>query len=221
MRVMKSSFLHQSGMALVISLILLLLLTLISMSAMRMSGLEEKMAGNDRDRNLAFQAAESALRAGETKIIELWRNQLVPPTGEQPIPNPADGTGTIQYFCNGVERGAAVQDVVGVYHLVGTDNRTSLVSECGDCGADCPVPDEKDSDVWTDDAKTVEVPTDSTLAAQPRYFITFIYSKHFPDPTKDRPIYKFSVTARGVGKSDKSVVILRSYFGGTTGFIED
>lgn len=53
---------HQSGAVLIISLIMLLLLTLIGTTAMQTSSLEEKMAGNMRDRDIAFQAAESALR---------------------------------------------------------------------------------------------------------------------------------------------------------------
>ncbi|MCX7100437.1 MAG: PilX N-terminal domain-containing pilus assembly protein, partial [Methylobacter sp.] len=53
---------NQSGAVLIISLIMLLLLTLIGTTAMQTSTLEEKMAGNLRDRDIAFQAAESALR---------------------------------------------------------------------------------------------------------------------------------------------------------------
>ncbi len=56
---------HQSGAVLAISLIILLLLTIIGITAAQLTGLEEKMAGNLRDKNLAFQAAETALRAGE------------------------------------------------------------------------------------------------------------------------------------------------------------
>ena len=58
-------FKRQSGVVLAVSLIMLLLLTMIAASGARVTGLDEKMAGNMRDRNLAFQAAESALSAGE------------------------------------------------------------------------------------------------------------------------------------------------------------
>lgn len=57
---------RQTGVVLVVSLVMLLLLTLIGVTGARVTGLDEKMAGNMRDRNLAFQAAESALKAGET-----------------------------------------------------------------------------------------------------------------------------------------------------------
>jgi type IV pilus assembly protein PilX len=58
----------QSGVVLVVSMIMLLLLTLVGISSMQNSGLEEKMAGNMRDSNIAFQAAESALVAGERAV---------------------------------------------------------------------------------------------------------------------------------------------------------
>lgn len=57
---------YQQGAALIFSLIFLLLLTIIGVTAMQSSTLQERMAGNIRDVNLAFQAAEVGLRAGET-----------------------------------------------------------------------------------------------------------------------------------------------------------
>ncbi len=50
----------QQGVALVLALVFLLLLTLIGITALGTSSLEEKMANNVKDKNLAFQAAESA-----------------------------------------------------------------------------------------------------------------------------------------------------------------
>ena len=60
---------YQSGAVLIISLIMLLLLTLIATTGMQTSSLEEKMAGNLRDKNLAFQAAESALKAAGDTLV--------------------------------------------------------------------------------------------------------------------------------------------------------
>lgn len=56
---------QQRGTILVISLIMLLLMTIIGLASMRGTVLEERMAGNWRDRNIAFQAAELALRDAE------------------------------------------------------------------------------------------------------------------------------------------------------------
>ncbi len=59
----------QEGAVLVVSLIFLLILTLLGLSGMGTTTLEEKMAGNLRDLNLAFQATESALRDAEGWVM--------------------------------------------------------------------------------------------------------------------------------------------------------
>jgi len=64
---------QQSGGVLIVSLILLLVMTLLGVTAMQSNILEEKMAGNYRDQNLAFQAAEAALRDAEADIISSGR----------------------------------------------------------------------------------------------------------------------------------------------------
>lgn len=56
---------HQRGMVLVVSLVFLVIMTLLGLAAMQNTSLEERMAGNVRAENVAFQAAEAALRAGE------------------------------------------------------------------------------------------------------------------------------------------------------------
>lgn len=56
---------NERGAALIVALIFLLVLTLLGVGAMRTTNMQERMAGNLRDSNLAFQAAESALREGE------------------------------------------------------------------------------------------------------------------------------------------------------------
>lgn len=61
----------QNGAALIISLIFLLLMTLIGVTSMQTTTLEERMAGNTRDRTLALQAAEAGLRQGETWLGSL------------------------------------------------------------------------------------------------------------------------------------------------------
>jgi len=59
---------QQNGSALIVSLSILLILTILGVSAMRTTSLEEKMAGNSRDSQVAFEAAEAALRAAEMHI---------------------------------------------------------------------------------------------------------------------------------------------------------
>jgi len=56
---------RQLGVALVVALVFLLVLTILGVTAMQSATLQERMAGNLRDRNVGFQAAEAALRVGE------------------------------------------------------------------------------------------------------------------------------------------------------------
>ncbi|HSN18543.1 MAG TPA: PilX N-terminal domain-containing pilus assembly protein [Gammaproteobacteria bacterium] len=64
----QSSPRSQRGVVLVISLLLLLVLTLIGLAATRSTTLEERMTSNQRDQDVAFQAAEAALRDGESAL---------------------------------------------------------------------------------------------------------------------------------------------------------
>jgi type IV pilus assembly protein PilX len=61
---------NERGMVLVVGLVMVLLIAIVSLSAIRGTGLQEGMAGNMRDRNIAFQAAESALRQGESVVMQ-------------------------------------------------------------------------------------------------------------------------------------------------------
>ena len=59
---------RQCGSVLVISLIILLTLTLLGIGGMSTTVMQEKMVGNTREREAAFQAAEAALRDAEEDV---------------------------------------------------------------------------------------------------------------------------------------------------------
>ena len=58
----------QAGVALIMALVFLMLLTILGITAMNTTILQEKMAINMRDKHHAFQAAETALMAGEAWV---------------------------------------------------------------------------------------------------------------------------------------------------------
>lgn len=58
-----------AGATLAITLILLFLVTLLGISGLQITHLEEKMSSNLQDKELSFNAAESALSAGEAWIM--------------------------------------------------------------------------------------------------------------------------------------------------------
>lgn len=59
---------RQSGVVLIVGLVLLLVLTLLGVGAMRSAVLEERMTNNTQDLQIAFQFAEAALREGEALL---------------------------------------------------------------------------------------------------------------------------------------------------------
>lgn len=63
----------ERGVALVVALVLLLVATLIGLSGIRGTNLQERMSANMYDRSLAFQRAEASLRDAERAITANWR----------------------------------------------------------------------------------------------------------------------------------------------------
>ena len=58
----------QRGAVLIVALVMLLVLTVLGTASIRDTTMEERMAGNFRDRTAALEAAETALRTGEAGI---------------------------------------------------------------------------------------------------------------------------------------------------------
>jgi type IV pilus assembly protein PilX len=59
---------NERGVALLVALMFLIVLTLLGLAAMKGTTLEERMAGGTRDYNIALQAAEAALRDAEADL---------------------------------------------------------------------------------------------------------------------------------------------------------
>lgn len=89
---------RQAGVVLLTGLIFLVILTLIALAAMQSTTLEERMAGNSRSRDLAFQGGEAAVRAAE---VALGAASLPPFNGSKPgyYAQLADG-GSSNYWIN-------------------------------------------------------------------------------------------------------------------------
>jgi type IV pilus assembly protein PilX len=58
----------QQGVVLIIGLIMLTVMTLLAVTSMQSSGLQELMSNNTKDKVIAFEAAESAIRAAEAYL---------------------------------------------------------------------------------------------------------------------------------------------------------
>ncbi len=85
---------RQGGFALLLGLILILVMTVFSVFAMNGSILQERMAGNQRDYKIAFEASEMGLRWGEawlqsrTPITRPFPCQTLVTDGAQNCNNP-------------------------------------------------------------------------------------------------------------------------------------
>lgn len=105
---------RQQGIALVIALVFLLLLTIIGVTAMQSATLQERMAGNVRDRNIGFQAGELALRNAEVWMrdneIALTSNNL----SESFLHEPNEGPDPEAVDCGTSGDVEVVQNVDGV-----------------------------------------------------------------------------------------------------------
>ena len=66
----------QQGAVLVMALMMLFVLTLIGVSSISTTSMEEKMSGNTRNRHLAFQASETGARDAERFIADNVNNPV-------------------------------------------------------------------------------------------------------------------------------------------------
>ncbi len=191
---------HQRGMALVTSLIFLVLLTLVGVTAMQNTTLEEKMAGNNRDRNVAFQSAEAALRDAEFDIVCKKSES----SGE----------------CT---RSVKIAD--GSDFAMSISGATMFDATCTN-GLCYFYPVKKDADwdtFWGDDllglAKMEKPSVEygqytaasklSDVVKQPRYIIEAV--KRWPAGSTGW-MYYYRITARALGANANTQVILQSFF---------
>ena len=114
---------RQRGAILIISLVFLLLLTVLGFAAMKSSILQERMAGNSADYNVAFQAAEYGLKQAEAilgGVVPLPTFGSVPGYAQMMIAP----VSSLQYWDTFNWSGNAVQ-----YQVPGTSSSAFVVIE--------------------------------------------------------------------------------------------
>lgn len=176
---------RQKGVALVVGLLLLMVMTVLGISSLNMVTLEERMAANAYDRSLAFQAAEAALRVGEQAAL---------------AQSQANNSGFPNFgFYNDAN------------NQCGNPPCATGSGLCTQPDKDCP-PRWRDSSFnhWTD--ATVSL---SNLAGTPQYFVEFLGNKFPCDPNDTQnnlQCKRYRITARSTTESGKSMVMLQSVF---------
>lgn len=145
----------QRGVTLIVALIFLAILMLLGVTVAQTTSMEERMAGNTRDRDLALQSAEAALEDAQTDLLGY-------------LANPFDGS------------------TPGLVAFDSANANDSAYWNAYD---------------WAGASQEASVDLD-LVAEQPKYVI-----EKLPDVATTK---RFRVTARGVGSSTNTVVILQA-----------
>lgn len=92
---------YQQGLALPMTLILLLVMTLLGVTALRITTMEESMVGDARLREIAFNAAETTLRFAENKLVSenLNLRTKVFTNSNTPSVDPEPGDSCVGGYC--------------------------------------------------------------------------------------------------------------------------
>lgn len=178
----------QSGAVLFVGLIFLVMLTMLGVTALQVGTVEERMAGNSRDRNLAFQAAESALRDAE-RDIQCIKADGTAATTLRPFGCISGMTGADANCTNGLCCNLSglicLEPATPVYQNAGLHLDASPSVAYG--------------------AYTGAPALDSRLSQAPRYLI---------EPFKKNKVNYYRITARGYGINQYTQVTLEEVFKG-------
>ncbi len=197
------------------SVMFILVLTMLGLAAMQSSTLQERMAGNQRDRSIALQAAELALRDAERDLGSLR----------------ADGTSTCLGGASGCRSTLARPTDAGYrqgFWVMGPDILQTWTAGCllGQCWsmdsttAVAPVWDDTQANWSPQTGSSGTLPTIAygtytgataipDVAAQPRYILEAFPAGNDPYGTGSQGLV-FRVTVRAVGQNPNTVVMLQS-----------
>lgn len=190
---------QQSGAVLFVALIMLLLLTMLSVSAMNSTVLQERMTANSHEYALAFSAAEAGMRDGE-----IWLSD--PSLTDQPLIDASCAT-------NSPPCPAWVTPTSGLWDTSKTgaayyrDLNASWWTSNG-------IPYGNKISIYNPNTRSLP-----PAALPPRYLVEFI---GFNDPTGNLGMssgytatyeYYYDVTGRGTARGTFAAIIVQSVFG--------
>jgi type IV pilus assembly protein PilX len=230
-RILNSPLRRERGASLMLSLILIIALSVLGIAAMQNSSIQERMANNMRDRNVALQAAELALRDAERDLAgKLADNSTLCLSGST-----ASMSGGTSVTCRaaGKRPDSADSSKRSGFWSWSPALRQTWLSGCTD-GQCLPVDNTSGTvPVWDDTAANWQPQTGSTgtnpttaygtytgataianVAAQPRYIMEVFPpgSANSPDVfgTGGTQRVAIRITVRAVGQNPNTVVVLQS-----------
>lgn len=193
---------RQKG-ALIVALMMLMIISMLGISATHIALTGEKLSRNDRDRHIAFEAAEAALKDAELDIenspdIARSRSHLFSKHSAIGFPEHGgavcngDATGIYLGLCRGAEPGVAP-----AWQTVNFLEDGLTASPTVPYGQ------------FT--GQTFPVGSGSLPSRLPRYIIELFHHNR-PGESADKPTYFFRVTAVGFGARDSTQVALQSFY---------
>lgn len=193
---------HSQGFALFAVMMLLLALMVISMTFLRTSSLNERMVGNDLDRNRAYQIAEATIRDAQRDILQIKPDgssclSFNPCRLDAAFGDPDSGAtdlaiGCTAGICHFPQAQYKVLPFVGPWEKASPFYNSS--AKYGDwSGA-----------AWTD--LSSQFGTNVTISQQPRYWIELL-----PAPLGNKG-YRYRITAQAWGVNANTVVTLQEVY---------
>lgn len=187
---------QQHGATLAIVLIFLVLVTLIGVTAMTTTTLEEKMAGNLKEQNLAFQAAEAALRDAKLDITGTDIMGAVSATKRNPTISGATGFGdsmSTRPSCSTAGLCLTSSDSYDAVALTQNEVLTQSLTAAPSVAY----------------GTFTGAPNLANVAIQPRYLIEAV---RVCEAGGKCPSYMYRITARGYGARIETQVTLQEVF---------
>ncbi len=194
---------RQRGAVLIVALLFLVILTILGLTAMSGTMMEERMSGNSRDINVALQAAEAALRDARRDINRLPVAGVARDMHMSQFGDPGGALGTCNSAAPGLCRPPLYSGTVDVVMPPSLDIGGQPFATYGQFTGAPPI------------RATVGGTRNTPLAAQPRYLIElFCLPKHDDSITGKGELYcKFyRITGRGFGVNPNTQVTLQEMF---------
>ena len=194
---------REEGFVLITGMLFLIIMTILVVSLMRTSILEERMVANSRDWNVAFQAAEAALRDAEREIKGGTR--VIGMTGfVSGCSSASDSNGAGLCLPNLCTDTSATGDCLPIW--------VDLVSKQADSGW---INGSSGGKSISYGAKTSATAL-TGVSAQPRYIIEVLTvpdaASLKPPPGQPSQKYIYRATAVGFGATGNSRVVLQGNF---------
>ncbi|MEA5098215.1 MAG: PilX N-terminal domain-containing pilus assembly protein [Burkholderiaceae bacterium] len=198
-RVLRAS---QRGASLVVSLLMLVAVLLLGISAASMALQGEKAARGDRDRQIAFQAAEAALMDAEIDIENSTasnsRSALFKEKDVQ-----------VELFITGCGAGTANQSLGLCQPAAAGQTPVWLAVDFSDTGASST----KSVPYGFFTGQTMQTGIGATPARLPRYIIEiFVDNQAGGSTSPEEASYIYRVTAIGYGMRDSTKVTLQTFY---------